>query len=86
MSTEITTTKSDDRSMPIVIDLGKKSRKRVRKLRKGKPGALMDKVTDVMAQMKEAGAITAAAQPVVIIVRERRRNKMGKMGKMWGLG
>lgn len=84
MTTEITTSDNADQSAPIVIDLGKKSRKRVRKLRKGKSGRLTDKVTEVIGQMKEAGAIPASAQPVVIIVRERKRKN--KYAKMWGMG
>ncbi|EYF00545.1 DUF6200 domain-containing protein [Chondromyces apiculatus] len=69
---------------PTIIDLGKKSRKRVKKLRKGKSGGLLAKVQEVLEQMKEAGAISASAQPVVVIVRERRRKS--KYGKLWGMG
>ncbi|WP_437670509.1 hypothetical protein [Sorangium sp. So ce131] len=66
---------------PIIIDLGKKSRKRVKKLRKGKPGRLLDKVHEVIAEISEAGALPRSTQPVVVIVRERRKNKLGRL---WG--
>jgi len=69
---------------PIVIDFGKKSRKRIKKLRRGKPSRLMDKLTDVLQEMRDAGAMPASAQPVVVIVRERRRKT--KIGRMWGMG
>ena len=75
---------ADALPMPTVIDLGKKSRKRVKRLRKGKPGGLMSKVREVLEQMREAGALPGSAHPVVIIVRERRRKN--KFGKLWGVG
>jgi len=85
MITEITASESvADASAPIVIDLGKKNRKRIRKLRKGKGGKLSEKVTEVLGQMKEAGALPAHAQPVVVIVRERKRKS--KYTKLWGMG
>lgn len=69
---------------PTIIDLGKKSRKRVRKLRKGKPSNLMTKVQEVLEQMKEAGAVPASSHAVVVIVRERKRKS--KYTKLWGMG
>ncbi|MDI1475033.1 MULTISPECIES: hypothetical protein [unclassified Polyangium] len=68
---------------PIIIDLGKKKRKLVRKLRKGKPNRLMDRIMEVLDDGRAAKAIPSDAQPVVIIVREKKR---AKIGKMWGLG
>lgn len=75
---------ADALPMPTIIDLGKKSRKRVRRLRKGKPGGLMSKVREVLEQMREAGALPASAHPIIIIVRERQRKN--KFGKLWGMG
>jgi len=69
---------------PIIIDLGKKNRRQVRKLRKGKSGRLLDRIGDVIAEATEAKAIPTDAQPVIIIVREKK--KRNKAGKMWGLG
>jgi hypothetical protein len=69
---------------PTIIDLGKKSRKRVRKLRKGKSSSLMTKVQEVLEQMKEAGAVPASSHAVVVIVRERKRKN--KYAKLWGMG
>lgn len=86
MSIEITgnSASTEASAQPIIVDLGKKSRKRVKKLRKGKQGKLMDKVMEVLGEMKEAGAMPASAQPVVIVVRERGRK--AKYGKLWGMG
>ena len=72
-------------SSTIVVDLGKKNRKQIRKLRKGKAGNLMDRVEETLAHLRENGAIAENAQAVVFVVKERRRVG-GKVAKMWGLG
>lgn len=58
---------------PVVIDLGKKSRKRVKSLRKGKPGRLLDEVHSALEALKEEGTVGAHAQAVIVVVRERSR-------------
>lgn len=75
---------TEDSQQPIIIDLGKKSRKRIKKLRKGKPSRLLDKVNEVLGEIREAGALSGPTQAVVVVVRERR--KSGKYGKLWGMG
>ena len=68
------TVRSDSKS-PIVIDLGKHSRKRVKNLRKG-TGRLADEVNGCLAELRMAGTVSPNAQTVVVIVRQRRsRNK-----------
>jgi uncharacterized protein DUF6200 len=59
-------------SPPIVLDLGKQRRKRVKELRRGE-GRLMDEVNASIEELRTAGALAADAQPVVVIVREKRR-------------
>jgi hypothetical protein len=54
----------------IVVDLGKKNKKSVKQLRKGK-GRLMEEVNHVLNELKTAGAVTGTVQPVVIVVTER---------------
>lgn len=63
---------------PIVIDLGKKKRKQVRRLRKGK-GVLIDRVNGVMEELRSAGTLATGSQPVIVVVREKksRRAKFG---------
>ena len=58
------------RSDIIVVDLGKKSGKNVRRLRKGR-GPLLDHVEDCVEELREAGTISGAVQPVVVIVERR---------------
>lgn len=61
---------------PIVLDLGKQRRKRIKELRRGE-GKLMDEVAASIAELRTAGALAADAQPVVVIVREKRRRVRG---------
>ncbi len=65
---------------PIVIDLGKHRRKQVKQLREGR-GKLMDDVGAVIAELRAAGAIADNVQPVVIVVREKRKKPLS-----WPLG
>jgi hypothetical protein len=58
---------------PLVVHLGKKRRKLVRQLLKGK-GKLLDEVGDAIAELKTAGAIEASAQPVIVVVRPKSRS------------
>jgi hypothetical protein len=57
---------------PIIIDLGKKKRRLVKKLRKGR-GKLVDRVEDVVQDLRKAGSLADPNQPVVVVVREKKR-------------
>lgn len=70
----------------IVIDLGKKTRRQVRKLRRGKPGRLMNRVEEALEHLRENGAVAADTQPIVIVVRQRAKRRRNRMARMWGLG
>jgi len=59
---------------PIIVDMGSQRRARVRQLRRGR-GKLMDEVNSVLAELRTDGSISASAQPVVVIVRQRRRSR-----------
>ena len=59
---------------PIVIDLGKKSRKQIRRAREG-TGKLMDEINLTLDELRAQGTIKADAQPVLIIVRQKPRKK-----------
>lgn len=63
--------KADDKS-PVIIDLGKHRRKRIKGLRKG-TGSLTEEVSGCIEELKASGAIAANAQPVIVVVREKRR-------------
>ena len=62
---------------PVIIDLGRHKRKRVRRLRRGR-GRLMGRVLDAVEDLGEDGAIDPNANTVIVIVRQKRRK-----GKNW---
>ena len=70
-------------STPIVLDLGKQRRRRIKDLRRGE-GKLMDEVNASIDELRTAGALAADAQAVVIIVREKRRKMRGLNGLLQG--
>jgi hypothetical protein len=53
----------------IVVDMGKKRRKQVKRLRNGE-GKLMDKVQEVIASMREDGSSTPGDTIVVVVERK----------------
>jgi|SoiMethySBSTD1v2_1073268.scaffolds.fasta_scaffold93696_2 hypothetical protein len=59
---------------PLIIDLGKQRRKDVKRLREGS-GPLVEEVASCLRELRESGQITRDAQPVVIVVRERKKKK-----------
>ncbi len=71
---------------PIVVDLGKKSRKDIRRLRRGRPGKLIDQVSNLMQELKAAGTISDSAQPVVVVVRQRTRGGLRGLRALRGRG
>jgi hypothetical protein len=64
---------------PIVVDLGKHRRKAVKALRRGQ-GKLMSEVTNCIQELRAAGTLSVSAQPVVIIVREKRKRVAWPLG------
>ena len=60
---------------PVIIDLGKRKRKQVKKLRKGE-GKLLDDVNGAVAELRTAGTLCADAQAVFSVGREQRSLKV----------
>lgn len=69
---------------PIIIDMGKKKRRQVRKLAKGRDCSLLDRVKGAIEEAIAAKAIPANVQPVVVVVKAKKKRM--KLGKAWGLG
>jgi len=59
----------------VVVKLGKSSRKRIKKLKRGE-GNLMDELQTKLAKLKAAGEISETAEPVVFIVERRSEMSM----------
>ena len=77
---------SDENAAPIIVDMGKKDRKQIRKLTKGKPGRLMRRLEETLDHLRENGALADGAQPVVIVIRQKPRKRGKRFAKVWGLG
>lgn len=59
----------------VVVEINKKQkRKSIRQLHKGR-GKLFERINEVVDDLREEGAIGDNAAPVVIIVREKQRNR-----------
>jgi hypothetical protein len=58
----------------VVLDLGKKKRRDIKRLRKGR-GRLMDRLNETLDGLKDEGTIAESSQPIVVIIRERPRRK-----------
>ena len=57
---------------PVIVKLGRQERSRIKKLLRGQ-GSLMGDVQTAIDQLKTAGTISADAQPVIVVVREKSR-------------
>lgn len=57
----------------MVIDIGKRKRKRVKQLRKGE-GSLAVEIENTIEQLKLEGALDSDAQTVVVVVQQKPKN------------
>ncbi len=71
-ATKVADTVSD--GAPLIVDMGKKRKKQIKQLREGR-GKLMDKVNDLLEELRAAGSISKSAQPVVIVVQEKPKTR-----------
>jgi hypothetical protein len=63
-----------DTKSPVVVDLGSRSKKKIKQLRKGE-GPLLQDVNTMMTELKADGTITDAAQAVIVVVKPQRRGR-----------
>ena len=66
----------------IVIDLGKKNRKKVKKLRRGR-GPLLEKVDDAITELQQEGRLSNNVTPVIVVVRDKKKNSIRSLTKRW---
>lgn len=71
-TTEHTKPAASSAGGPVIVKLGKQDRSKIKKLLKGE-GNLMHDVEAAIDQLKTAGTISANAQPVIVVVREKPR-------------
>lgn len=78
---EIVVPATDTKSVPIIIDLGRHRRKQIKRLREG-TGKLLDEVLQSIHELKTAGRISESAQPVVVVVREKKKARNWMLPKL----
>lgn len=64
----------NDGPEPVILDLGKQKKGRVKDLRKGR-GRLMSDIAIALEELKDQDIVKDGAQPVIIIVREKSKKK-----------
>lgn len=84
MATATDTLAKTDTKAPIIVDLGKQRRKKVKGLRSG-TGRLADALNGCLEELRTAGTLAANSQTVVVIVRQRRRRNKSLKGLIPGL-
>lgn len=76
MTTQAITKKQDtedsQEKAPIFVDLGKKKKKAIKKLRKG-GGPLMDVIEEAVEEIKNSDKQYENVQPVIFVVREKKK-------------
>jgi hypothetical protein len=72
------------RQGPIIVDLGKQKRKKIRRLRKGK-GPLFAKVMDTHDELRSQGVYDDSAGPMIVLVKEKKQKRRGqRYGSIFG--
>jgi formaldehyde-activating enzyme involved in methanogenesis len=81
MASDVPTLRQEAAAQPetLVVDLGKASKKKIKKLRRGE-GELLEKVSRALTDMRAEGVIDASAQPVVVVVKEKKKRPKGLFG------
>jgi hypothetical protein len=67
---------------PVIIDLGKQKRKKIRQLRKGR-GPLFAKVSDTQSGLKAKGVTDENSGPTIVLVKEKKRKRFGMGRSLW---
>ncbi len=65
---------------PVIVDLGKQNKKKIRRLRKGK-GTLFSKVLETHAELKTHG-VGESNSPIIVVVNEKKRRRLRWRG-LW---
>jgi hypothetical protein len=59
---------------PVVVELGRKKRKQIKKLRRG-TGPLMDDLQELLEKLRASGTLAAGATPVFMIVKQKPKRR-----------
>jgi hypothetical protein len=61
---------TDKIASPVIIDMGKRPRGKIKKLRQGQ-GTLLEDINQAIRELQTAGKISGTAQPVVVVVQAK---------------
>ena len=67
---------------PIVLDMGKQGRGKIKKLRKGR-GKLLNDIQTAIGHLQSSGEVEATAQPIIIVLRERPKKAKKALGGLF---
>ncbi len=63
----------------IVLDLGKRSKKQIKRLRRG-GGRLTAKIDDTIEQLRADGELAGGGDVVVVVVKQKPKSRLGLFG------
>ncbi|MEI2610620.1 MAG: hypothetical protein V9G20_18485 [Candidatus Promineifilaceae bacterium] len=66
-------TETETKDKMLILDMGSRSKKQIKRLRKGK-GRLMENLQDTLDALRSEGQLSSE-NPVVIVVKEKRKSK-----------
>jgi hypothetical protein len=72
--TNIAKVPAEGRNAPVVVDLGSKSKKKIKQLRRGE-GRLLGELDKVVAELVADGTLTEPSQALVVVVKPKRRRR-----------
>jgi hypothetical protein len=77
-STAVAVKSQENNAAPVIIALGKKSKKSIKAMGEGR-GRLLEEVSATISDLKSNGTISASAQPVIVVVKQKapKRNLLG---------
>lgn len=68
---------------PVVVEFGRAPKKEIKQLMNGS-GQLFDKVAHTIEELRESGTISANAQPIIIVVKQKpKRKSAGGLGALF---
>lgn len=68
---------------PILIDLGKRKKKAVKRLRRGS-GPLMRTLHDALTELRSSGTLDGTSDGIVVAVVREKKKRRGGGGSGWG--
>ena len=66
-------TETETKDKMLILDMGSRSKKQIKRLRKGR-GRLMENLQDTLDALRSEGQLSSE-NPVVIVVKEKRKSK-----------